>query len=156
MATPIEALQGVPNASQPLPNLVTGGQPTREQFQALREAGVEVVLDIRHPLEPRGYDQQALMKELGFEYINIVVSDGTLTDDTLGAIIDALRANQDRSTLFHCNSGNRVGGAMIPYLILDHDMSEEDATMAAMRMGLRGMSMLEWGMQYARARGQEA
>jgi len=152
MATPIEALHGVVNATQALPGLVTAGQPTREHFRALQDAGVRVVLDIRHPMEPRGYDQQALMEELGFEYMNIVVSDGTLTDETLGRILEVLRDNKDRSVLFHCNSGNRVGGAMIPYLILDHGMSEEDATTAAMRMGLRGTALLEWGLEYARAR----
>lgn len=151
MPTPIEALSGVVNACQPLPHMVTGGQPGPDHFRALKEAGVEVVLDIRDPMEPRGFDQQALMEELGFEYVNIPVTDGSLTEQTLESILDVLRRTEGRPTLFHCHSGNRVGGAMTPYLILDKGMTEEEATNAALRMGLRGAHLLEWGLAYARA-----
>ncbi|HEX9755489.1 MAG TPA: hypothetical protein VGA42_07260 [Gemmatimonadales bacterium] len=152
MPTPIEALRGVVNANQALPNVVTSGQPGPHHFEALKQAGLEVVLDIRDPMEPRGFDQEALMRELGLEYVNVVVTEGTLTDQTLDRILDVMRKNRDRSLLVHCHSGNRVGGALIPHLILDYELTEDDATMAAMRMGLRGMHLLEWGMEYARGR----
>lgn len=152
MPSPIEALRGVPNANQAAPQVITGGQPTAAHFRALRDAGVEVVLDIRDPMEPRGFDQPALMEELGFEYINIVVTDAHLTDETLDRITSVMRDAADRSTLVHCASGNRVGGALIPHLILDQGLNEEEATMAAMRMGLRGAHLLEWGLTYARER----
>ncbi len=152
MPTPIEALRGVVNANQALPDVVTSGQPGPHHFRALKEAGVEVVIDIRDPMEPRGYDQQALMQELGFEYVNITVTDSHLTDQTLDEITAAIRAAAGRSTLVHCASGNRVGGSLIPHLMLDHGLTEDDATMAAMRMGLRGAHLLEWGLAYARAR----
>jgi hypothetical protein len=50
----------------------------------------------------------------------------------------------------HCGSGNRVGGALIAYLMLDHGMDEETATAEAMRVGLRGADLLEWGLDYVR------
>ena len=86
MSTPIDALRGVPNANQASPTVVTGGQPSAAHFRALKDAGVEVVLDIRDPMEPRGFDEPALMKELGLEYKVITVSDAHLTDETLAAI----------------------------------------------------------------------
>jgi protein tyrosine phosphatase (PTP) superfamily phosphohydrolase (DUF442 family) len=150
MSTPIEALRGVPNANQASPTVVTGGQPSAAHFRALKDAGVEVVLDIRDPMEPRGFDEPALMDELGFEYKVITVTDAHLTDQTLASITDVMRQSDGRQTLVHCASGNRVGGALIPWLILDQGMTEDEATMAAMRMGLRGAHLLEWGMEYAR------
>jgi protein tyrosine phosphatase (PTP) superfamily phosphohydrolase (DUF442 family) len=155
MPTPLEALRGVVNPVQVLPHLLTSGQPSPAHFRALREAGVEVVLDIRDPMEPRGFDQPALMRELGFDYVVVAVNDGTLSDDTLDRILEVLRKNRERPTLFHCNSGNRVGGAMIPFLMLDEGMTEDEATMAAMRMGLRGAGLLEWGREYAERKGEE-
>lgn len=152
MPTPIEALRGVANANQALAHVITGGQPSPAHFRSLREAGVEVVIDIRDPMEPRGFDEPALLRELGMEYINIVVTDARLTDETLDRITEVMRLNADRSTLVHCASGNRVGGSLIPHLILDHGLSEDEATMAALRMGLRGAHLLEWGMAYARQR----
>jgi len=150
MPDPITALAGVPNANQASPSVITGGQPSAAHFRALKDAGVEVVLDIRDPMEPRGFDEQALMTQLGLEYTNIVVTDAQLTDTTLDAVTEVMRKNEGRSTLVHCASGNRVGGALIPWLILDQGMTEEEATMAAMRMGLRGAHLLEWGLEYAR------
>ena len=152
MPSPIDALRGVANASQALPHVITSGQPSPAHFRALREAGVELVIDIRDPMEPRGYDEPALLRELGLEYINIVVTDAHLTDQTLERITEAMRRAAGRCTLVHCASGNRVGGSLIPHLILDHGLDEEDATAAAMRMGLRGAHLLEWGLTYARSR----
>ena len=150
MSTPIDALRGVPNANPASPTVVTGGQPSAAHFRALKDAGVEVVLDIRDPMEPRGFDEPALMDELGFEYKVITVSDAHLTDETLASITDVMRQGEGRPTLVHCASGNRVGGALIPWLILNQGMTEDEATMAAMRMGLRGAHLLEWGLEYAR------
>jgi protein tyrosine phosphatase (PTP) superfamily phosphohydrolase (DUF442 family) len=152
--TPLEALQGVANAAQPLPNMVTGGQPTAAQFQALKEAGVEVVLDIRDPMEPRPLDQPATLQALGMEYLVIPVTAASMDEETLERLLAVVRANAHRSMLFHCASGNRVAGAMIPHLILDHGFSEEEAVNSAMRMGLRGAEVLEWGLDYARRKGQ--
>ncbi|HKP27831.1 MAG TPA: hypothetical protein VJU15_00415 [Gemmatimonadales bacterium] len=150
MSSPIDALRGVPNANQASETVVTGGQPSAAHFRALKDAGVEVVLDIRDPMEPRGFDEPTLMDELGFEYKVITVSDAHLTDETLASITNVMRQSEGRPTLVHCASGNRVGGALIPWLILDQGMTEEEATMAAMRMGLRGAHLLEWGLEYAR------
>jgi protein tyrosine phosphatase (PTP) superfamily phosphohydrolase (DUF442 family) len=150
MPTPLEALAQTPHAVQALPHLVTSGQPGEAQFRALKEAGVEVILDIRDPMEPRPCDGAALAKELGMRYYNIPVVAGRLDDNTLDRVLAVLRSEKGASTVFHCNSGNRVGGAMIPYLMIDEGMSEEDATMLAMRMGMRSSELLEWGIDYAR------
>lgn len=144
-----DALRGAPNACQALPNIITGGQPNAAQLAALKAAGGGIVLDIRDPMEPRPIDEPAEARALGLEYINIPVSGGVLNDTTLEKILAVLRGAGDRQIFFHCGSGNRVGGAMIPYLILDQHMEEEDAVTQAMRMGLRSPEYLEWGLDYA-------
>ena len=50
--TPFEAIRGVPNACQVLPNVVTGGQPTPEHLDALAKSGNAIVVDLREPMEP--------------------------------------------------------------------------------------------------------
>ena len=49
MPTAFQAVSGVANACQILPNVVSGGQPTAEQLKALKEAGGRIVLDLRDP-----------------------------------------------------------------------------------------------------------
>ena len=86
-----------------------------------------IVLDIRDPMEPRPFDEPALARSLGLEYVNIPVSSGSLSDATLDRILEVLRNAGDRRVFFHCGSGNRVGGALIPYLMLDKGLDEEAA-----------------------------
>ena len=148
--SPFDALADIPNAAQPLPGLVTGGQPTAVQLEAFRAAGGEVVLDIRGPREPRPLDEVAVTGRLGLEYRVVPVVAGTVTDATLEAILGVLREARHRTTLFHCASGNRVGAALIPYLMLDHGMEEGDAVEQARRVGLTSPELMAWGVGYAR------
>jgi protein tyrosine phosphatase (PTP) superfamily phosphohydrolase (DUF442 family) len=150
MSTAFQAMRGVANACQILPNVITGGQPTAEQLKALKEAGGGIVLDLRDPMEPRPVDEASLVRELGMEYVNVPVRAGSLDDATLERILAVLRGAGDRTVFFHCGSGSRVGGALVPYFILDEGMEEQDAVDQAMRVGLRSAEMLEWGLDYAR------
>src|SRR3954464_14833649 len=150
MSDTFQALSGVANACQILPNVITGGQPNAQQLRALKEAGGGIVLDIRDPMESRPVDEPMLVRQLGMEYVNIPVRSGSLDDATLSRILAVLRGAGDRTIFFHCGSGNRVGGALIPYFILDQGLEEQDAIDQAMRVGLRSAELMEWGLEYAR------
>jgi protein tyrosine phosphatase (PTP) superfamily phosphohydrolase (DUF442 family) len=150
MSTPLEAVQGAANACQAAPTLVTGGQPTPEQIAALSRAGGAVVLDIRDPMEPRPFDEPETVRANGMEYVNVPVGPGSMDDATMERILEVVRKHEGRPMYFHCGSGNRVGGALLPYFIIDRGMSEEAAIEQAMRIGLRSPELLEWGLEYAR------
>ncbi|HSE28961.1 MAG TPA: sulfur transferase domain-containing protein [Gemmatimonadales bacterium] len=150
MSDPFGAIHGVTNACQLAPGLVTGGQPEARHLEALAAAGGGVVLDIRDPMEPRSFDEPAYARQLGLEYVNVPVSPATLSDDTIERILTVVREAAGRTVFFHCGSGNRVGGALIPWFLLDQGMDEEAAIEQAMRVGLRSPAMLEWGLEYAR------
>ena len=150
----LEALSGVPNASLPLPGLVTAGQPSAAAFEAFKAAGGEVVLDIRDPMEPRPFEEAELVRGLGMEYVNVSVRQGSLDDGMMDRVLETVRRSVDagRPLLFHCASANRVAGALIPYFIIDKGMGEDEAVEAAMGIGLRGADLMEWGLDYARRR----
>jgi protein tyrosine phosphatase (PTP) superfamily phosphohydrolase (DUF442 family) len=150
MSTTFQALQRVPNACQILPTIVTGGQPSSADLEAFREAGGAVVLDLRDPMEPRPLDEPAIAQRLGLEYVVVPVTAGSMTDATLEQIHRVLRDAGDRPVFVHCGSGSRVGGALLPHLMLEHGLAEDDAVGQAMRVGLRSADLLEWGLDYAR------
>jgi protein tyrosine phosphatase (PTP) superfamily phosphohydrolase (DUF442 family) len=149
MPSLLDALAGVPNAAQPLPNVVTGGQPGPAHFQALRRAGLEIVLDIRDPMEPRACDEASEVRKAGMDYVCIPVT-SDLGDELMEELLAVVRGSAGRPILFHCASGNRVAGPMIAHLILDHGMAEEDAVTEGMKMGLRSAEIMDWGTDYAR------
>ncbi len=155
MPTSYEALAGVVNACPALPGVVTGGQPAAADLERFSEAGGGVVLDLRDPMEPKPVDEPELAGRLGLEYVNVPVGAGTLTDETLDRVLAVLRSagERGRPIFVHCASGNRVGGALLPYLMLDQGLEEDDAVGQAMRIGLRSAELMEWGVDYARKRG---
>ena len=148
--SPFEAAAGIVNACQALPTVTTGGQPTADHLRALKEAGAEILLDLRDPMEKRPFDEPALAREVGLEYINVPVSSATLNDATLERVLTVYRNAGEKKIFVHCGSGNRVGATLLPHFMIDLGMEEEDAVEQAMRVGLRSPDMLEWGLDYAR------
>lgn len=151
---PIDAIADAPNACQVLPNLVTSGQPTEAQLRAAHAAGVRFVLDVRDPMEPRPFDEPALCRELGLEYLNIPITGPTMTVANLQKILDAVRAHLDQPVYFHCASGARVGAALLPLLVLDHGFTTEDAVDQAVRIGVRNPDYLQWSFGYLESQGR--
>ncbi len=150
MSTPLDALGGVVNACLLTPTVVTGGQPSAPNLAALGATGSGIVLDIRDPMEPRPFDEPQSVRAAGLEYVNIPVTPATQNDGTIERILGVLRGAGSRTVFVHCGSGNRVGGALIPWLVLDQGFDEEDAVNQAMRVGLRSADLMEWGLDYAR------
>lgn len=152
MSTPLDAIAGAPNACQVFPNLLTAGQPHRRQLEALAAHGDVVVLDVRDPAEPREFDEPAVARELGLAYVNIPVTQHSLTDATLERILGVLREHGARTVFFHCASASRVGGALVAHFMLDHGWDEERAVREAMRIGLRSPAYLQWALDYVARR----
>jgi protein tyrosine phosphatase (PTP) superfamily phosphohydrolase (DUF442 family) len=146
----VDALGGVVNACLLTPTVVTGGQPSASNLAALGAMGGGIVLDIRDPMEPRPLDEPQSARAAGLEYINVPVTPGTQDDATIERILGVLRGAGERTVFVHCGSGNRVGGALIPWLILDLGFNDEDAVNQAMRVGLRSAELMQWGLDYAR------
>ncbi len=148
-----QSLPSLLNAAEPLPWLITAGQPTPDDLRAARAAGVANIIDARDPMEPRGFDEPELASNLGLHYDNTPVVTGALDDVTMDRVLAALRAHAGTATMLHCNSANRTGGPLLAYLMLDEKMDEAAAVDAAMRSGLRSVEVLEWAVDYAHRHG---
>ena len=151
MSQLLDAAAGVPNACEPIPGIVTGGQPTAAQLAALKRAGCEVVLNIREPMEAQPYRTPDAVVAAGLEYVNIPVSHGPLSDGTFDQVRRTVRALAGKKrVLFHCASGNRVGVTLLPFFILDQGMDEEEAVAQAMRIGMRHAGLMQEALEYVR------
>jgi uncharacterized protein (TIGR01244 family) len=146
-----DAIRSLPYAGEPLPGVITAGQPNAEHLAAFKAAGGRVVLDMREAHEPRGYDEAAEAARLGLTYVHVPVGAGASTrnDRTLDRVRSTLR-EAEGPVLVHCASANRVGGALLPVFILDHGMTEDEAIEAALRVGLRAQDLAVWALEYAR------
>lgn len=149
MSKLLDAVPGLPNAAEPVPGWVTGGQPTEQQIKAFKAAGGEVVLDNRDPMEPRPFDEPATVRSAGLEYISLPIVHGAVTIDTMKQMHQTLKRLTGKKALLHCSSGNRTSAALIPYLMIDKKMEQDDAVDLAMKGGLRSAELMEIAVNYA-------
>ncbi|HXH62595.1 MAG TPA: sulfur transferase domain-containing protein [Gemmatimonadales bacterium] len=151
MSEILAAVAGVVNIAEPFPGFVSGGQPETAHLAALKAAGCEVLLDLRDAMEPRPYRVPDAVSAAGLEYVNIPVEHGAISDGTFERMRTAARTLIGMRPAFACcNSGNRVGAALLPYLMLDKGMAEDDAVMLAMKMGMRNAENMESALAYVR------
>jgi len=149
-STLLAALAGLPNLAEPVPGWATGGQPTEQQIKAFKAAGGQVVVDNRDPMEPRPFDEPATVRAAGLEYISLPIVHGAVTTDTMKSMYQTLKRLEGKKALLHCSSGNRTSASLIPYLIIDKKMEQEDAVDTAMRGGLRSAELMELALNYVR------
>src|SRR5436190_11807950 len=144
----LTTVSGLPNAAEPVAGWITGGQPTEQQIKSFKAAGGEVVVDNRDPMEPRPFDEPATVRAAGLEYISLPIVHGAVTTDTMRRMHQTLKRLEGRKALLHCSSGNRTAAALIPYLMIDKKLEQEDAVDLAMSIGLRSAELMEIAIQY--------
>jgi len=145
----LAALAGLPNAAEPVTGWITGGQPTEHQIKAFKAAGGQVVLDNRDPMEPRPFDEPTTVRAAGLEYMSLPIIHGAVTTETMKLMHQALKRLEGKKALLHCSSGNRTAAALIPYLMIEKKMEQDDAVDLAMSIGLRSAELMEIAVTYA-------
>jgi uncharacterized protein (TIGR01244 family) len=148
----VAMLAGTQNASCPLAGLGTGGQPDSARFAALSAGGVRTVIDLRAHDEARGFDEPAVVRAAGLEYVSLPVTASSLNDSTFDAFRGLMKQRRASTVLVHCHSGNRVGAVLIPYLVLDRGWTPEQAIASAEAGGLKTPVLKEKAMAYVKAR----
>ena len=131
---------GVMNARMPQEGLLTAGQLTQEQFDALADAGYENFISLRLPEENGAGWEEAHAAATGASFTRLAVpgADGLNreTVEELARILDQAGEN----TVLYCGSSNRVGALLALKAHWVDGMSAEEALEVG-RAG--GMTRLE-------------
>ena len=129
---------GLMNGAEPLPGVITAGQPDEASLNALAEAGYVAVIDLRAANEDRGFDEENAVKSLGMNYISIPISgsDGITFENA--ALLDATLSGIDGPVLVHCASSNRVG-ALLSLREKINGASDDDALRLGEAAGLSSL-----------------
>ncbi len=108
------------------PNLATSGQPTREQFQQIADAGYNTVVNLALPSSDNALvDEGAIVTALGMVYVQIPVVWETPTLNDVQLFFDVMQALQHRKTWVHCALNMRV--SCFVYLFRKHMLNCPDA-----------------------------
>jgi protein tyrosine phosphatase (PTP) superfamily phosphohydrolase (DUF442 family) len=108
--------------------LGTAGLPTEEQFDLLKEAGYEVVINLAMPNQPGAIVNEAeIVAELGMDYLSIPVLFSNPTSDDLHRMMDALDAHAGQKVFVHCMANQRVASFIYLYRVLRLGVPQAEA-----------------------------
>ena len=100
-------------------NLGTAGQPTAEQFDAVKDAGYEVVINLALGTTPRDLpNEPGIVAAHGIDYAHIPVVFDAPTDNDLSQFFAAMEANQHKKCFVHCIANARVSAFVMLYRVL--------------------------------------
>ena len=109
--------------------IASSGQPKREQFEAIKQAGFDVVINLAlASSEGAVSDEDAVITELGMSYIHIPVNFAAPTLADAQLFFALMRGLKNRKVWVHCQVNARVSAFLYHYLRYELDYSDEDAS----------------------------
>lgn len=121
---PAPELAEIINFRQYSERFASAGQPTREQFQSIADAGYERVVYIAFTDNPNALpDADQVVKQLGMEYMQVPVDFSNPLPDEFYAFADSMERNRDKKTLLHCQVNARATAFSFLYRVIYDDVS---------------------------------
>ena len=122
-------------------DLFIAGQPTEKALRDLKAKGVTTVVNLRMPEEMKqiGFDEAALLKELGMNYVHIPMR-GSVENPYGPKQLDqfaAAIASADGKVLLHCTVAWRASHIWAAYLIRDRGVPVAQALAQTRSINLR-------------------
>ena len=96
----------------PVAGITAAGQPDQAAMEVFAANGYTTVIDMRGPLENRGFDEASFVAELGMDYIAFPITSGEQISFEYAAKLDEVISQADGPVLVHCASSNRVGALL--------------------------------------------
>lgn len=116
-------LSGILNYRAYSPTFASAGQPTREQFQLIREAGFERVVYIAFSNGGQALpDEDVLVKSLGMRYLHLPVDWANPLPGDFETFAAYLRQEPDSPTLLHCQVNARATAFSFLYRVIYEDV----------------------------------
>jgi uncharacterized protein (TIGR01244 family) len=123
--------------------LATANAITVAAIPKLADAGFKAIIDLRSPTESGVAEEAAAAGRGGLRYVNIPVTQATLTVESVRKVADVLDQSANRPVLIHCASGNRVGAVIELYREGIHGVDHETARNEARAIGLQAPEMIK-------------
>jgi len=102
-----------------------GSQPTQEDYRALKEFGINTVIDLRKDAEDYS---KPTVESLGMKYINIPMTGWTTRDESVAEFMAAINDTANGNVYVHCAAGkHRTGLVGAVYRLENHGWDYDTA-----------------------------
>ncbi len=106
----------------------TGGQPTEQQIQAIRDAGFEVVINLALPTSDNALaNEGSIVTGLGMIYVHLPVDFASPSAQDFQAFCNVMRAFEGRRVFIHCAANMRVSAFMFLFRVLRQRVARAEA-----------------------------
>ncbi len=113
------------------------GQPAEQDIALLKTRGIKTVINLRTSAEMK-FDERQMVKDAGMEYHQIPVgTDAPLTASQIDAVRKLLADPANHPVLLHCASANRVGAIWMAHRAIDGGLTDEQAKLEALKVGMK-------------------
>ncbi len=100
------------------PQLMSAGQPTRDQFPAIRDAGVQAIINLAPVTDPASLaDEAEIVRGLDIAYTHIPVDWENPTAADYARFLSAMQEYAGRRVLVHCYAGSRASAFVYLYRV---------------------------------------
>lgn len=121
-------LDDITNFVQLTEDIGTSGQPEREQFSGISEAGYAAVVNLALPTSDHAVpDEGSVVTGLGMSYFHIPVKFDAPTVEALRTFIGVMESLRGRKVWVHCVVNARVSAFLYHYLRHVRELDEEAA-----------------------------
>jgi len=134
---------GIPGYLIVEPNVATGGQPTFEGMQWLKERGFVTVVNLlpdseADPAEP------GMLRQLGLSYVSLPVTAQSLNTEVLDQFNLIVADSKLRPIFIHDSTGSRVGAMWYLHRVTAEKVPTDRARSQAARIGLKDSDTELW------------
>ena len=112
-------------------------QPDAAGISEAKNAGVEVVINLRSPQE-MDWDEAGAVTQEGLTYYQVPISgEGSSFDSgSMRRISELVQQHHGQPIWLHCSTGNRASAWLAIHLALDHHMNVDQSIVLARKSGL--------------------
>lgn len=123
-----QSLSDIRNYKAYSPTFSSAGQPSREQLALLKKEGFERIAYIAFS-NSRGAiaDEDAIVKELGMDYVQVPVTWDAPTKADFYAFAGAMQREPGKKTLLHCQANFRASAFAFLYRVIYQDIPVAEA-----------------------------
>lgn len=122
-------LQEIYNFLQLSDTIATSGQPTAEQFAAIKQADYQLIVNLALPTSSNALsDEKQIVESQGMQYVHIPVVWENPTLDDVAKFFGVMETNTDRKIFVHCAANMRVSAFMYLFRRIHQGVNDEAAT----------------------------
>ncbi|MGL5046954.1 MAG: protein tyrosine phosphatase family protein [Shewanella sp.] len=134
VATEFESLGNIKDVralQQQAPQLLTSGLPSEQQFAQLKQAGVDVVINLMpNSSKDAHLDERKLVTQAGMDYVYIPVDWQNPKVEEVEAFFTAMDQHKGKNVLVHCLANYRASAFAYLYQLKQGQKPEIEKTMA--------------------------